>query len=212
MIESILWAWPRARCNSRNTRHENSSRPKKRILKRPSFSLLCWVPLNWLVCRIRVRRQWHIWEDGRSRKRTRLVSNIELHEPSLGRIWTAAGRDDWSPTLGKRSLSPTVVVIISNKSYTRGHEGKEKTATQEVCRSLAKMPTGPTTFSAESYFATQPPPPTLDQDIQNVQSFVQRQEKEGRRIVLVTVRCPLCGLLFRCTIIKYVLLILIGLR
>jgi hypothetical protein len=45
-----------------------------------------------------------------------------------------------------------------------------------------------TTFSAESYFETQPPPPTLDADTHKVAEFVQRQAHEGRRVVLVTVR------------------------
>ncbi|KAL0579190.1 Phosphopantothenate--cysteine ligase cab2 [Marasmius crinis-equi] len=41
-------------------------------------------------------------------------------------------------------------------------------------------------FSAESYFATQPPPSTLDHDIQNVRSFISRQAELGRNVVLVT--------------------------
>ena len=43
-------------------------------------------------------------------------------------------------------------------------------------------------FSAETYFATQPPPPTLDADIEAVRQFVSRQAAAGRRVVLVTVR------------------------
>ena len=42
-------------------------------------------------------------------------------------------------------------------------------------------------FSAESYFGTQPPPPTLDDDIVGVRSFVHRQRDLGRKVVLVTV-------------------------
>ncbi|PFH50632.1 hypothetical protein AMATHDRAFT_75518 [Amanita thiersii Skay4041] len=42
------------------------------------------------------------------------------------------------------------------------------------------------TFSAESYFATQPPPSTLEQDVERVREFIARQQKEGRRVVLVT--------------------------
>jgi len=49
------------------------------------------------------------------------------------------------------------------------------------------MHTEPTTFSAEEYFATQPPPPTLQQDIEKVRVFVQRQLETGRNVVLVTV-------------------------
>jgi len=41
-------------------------------------------------------------------------------------------------------------------------------------------------FSAESYYATQPPPPLLDHDINLVREFVSRQAKEGRNVVLVT--------------------------
>ena len=47
-------------------------------------------------------------------------------------------------------------------------------------------PDGPL-FSAESYFGTQPPPPTLDHDITSVRSFVHRQRDLGRKVVLVTV-------------------------
>lgn len=42
-------------------------------------------------------------------------------------------------------------------------------------------------FSAESYFATQPPPSTLSHDIAGVRDFVQRQILVGKRVVLVTV-------------------------
>ncbi|KAG5646747.1 hypothetical protein DXG03_002429 [Asterophora parasitica] len=48
--------------------------------------------------------------------------------------------------------------------------------------------TEPASFSAEEYFATQPPPPTLDHDINGVREFVARQAQEGRKVVLVTVR------------------------
>lgn len=44
-----------------------------------------------------------------------------------------------------------------------------------------------TLFSAESYFKTQPPPPTLEQDIAGVRSFVYRQRDLGNKVVLVTV-------------------------
>lgn len=43
------------------------------------------------------------------------------------------------------------------------------------------------TFSAESYFATQPAPLSLDEDIAKVREFVQRHKQTGRRVVLVTV-------------------------
>ena len=43
------------------------------------------------------------------------------------------------------------------------------------------------TFSAESYFETQPPPVSLQHDIERVREFVQRQQSEGRNVVLVTV-------------------------
>ncbi len=49
------------------------------------------------------------------------------------------------------------------------------------------MHTEPTTFSAESYFATQPAPQHLQQDVDEVRDFVARQAKEGRSVVLVTV-------------------------
>ena len=44
-----------------------------------------------------------------------------------------------------------------------------------------------TVFSAETYFATQPPPPSLESDVARVKEFVLRQLKEGRNVVLVTV-------------------------
>ena len=43
-------------------------------------------------------------------------------------------------------------------------------------------------FSAEEYFATQPPPSTLDQDVAGVPGFVARQKAAGRKVALVTVR------------------------
>ncbi|RDX48025.1 DFP-domain-containing protein [Lentinus brumalis] len=43
-----------------------------------------------------------------------------------------------------------------------------------------------TIFSAETYFATQPPPPSLEQDVARVKDFLQRQLKDGRKVVLVT--------------------------
>ncbi|KAF7360164.1 Phosphopantothenate--cysteine ligase CAB2 [Mycena venus] len=41
-------------------------------------------------------------------------------------------------------------------------------------------------FSAESYFATQPAPPSLAQDIAGVKEFVARQAAQNRNVVLVT--------------------------
>ncbi|KAG5219859.1 phosphopantothenate-cysteine ligase [Salix suchowensis] len=41
-------------------------------------------------------------------------------------------------------------------------------------------------FSAESYFATQPPPASLEHDILGVRGFVQQQLKKDRNVVLVT--------------------------
>jgi len=46
----------------------------------------------------------------------------------------------------------------------------------------------PSSFSAESYFETQPPPANLEQDISGVKEFVKRQLSLGSRVVLVTVR------------------------
>ncbi|KAJ7735792.1 DNA/pantothenate metabolism flavoprotein [Mycena metata] len=43
-----------------------------------------------------------------------------------------------------------------------------------------------TSFSAESYFATQSAPPSLEQDIASVQAFVARQAAANRNVVLVT--------------------------
>lgn len=49
------------------------------------------------------------------------------------------------------------------------------------------MSTNATPFSAEKYFETQPPPPTLEHDIAAVREFVARQAESGKRVVLVTV-------------------------
>ncbi|KAF8955352.1 phosphopantothenate-cysteine ligase [Flammula alnicola] len=57
---------------------------------------------------------------------------------------------------------------------------------KQKCSQSSDMYTEPTTFSAELYFATQPPPPTLEHDVGKVREFVQRQVKEGRSVVLVT--------------------------
>jgi hypothetical protein len=51
-----------------------------------------------------------------------------------------------------------------------------------------RMETSPTTFSSESYFETQPPPPTIEQDVQSVRTFLKQQRGHGRKVVLVTVR------------------------
>lgn len=42
-------------------------------------------------------------------------------------------------------------------------------------------------FSAEKYFATQPPPPSLEVEVLKVRDFVQRQVRDRRKVVLVTV-------------------------
>jgi len=44
-----------------------------------------------------------------------------------------------------------------------------------------------TSFSAESYFVTQPPPTTLENDVHRVREWTQKQVAAGRRVVLVTV-------------------------
>ncbi|KAJ7665945.1 phosphopantothenate-cysteine ligase [Mycena polygramma] len=43
-----------------------------------------------------------------------------------------------------------------------------------------------TSFSAESYFATQPGPPSLAHDIAGIKAFVARQAANNRKVVLVT--------------------------
>jgi phosphopantothenate-cysteine ligase len=49
------------------------------------------------------------------------------------------------------------------------------------------METLPTTFSAEAYFETQPPPSTIEQDVQSVRVFLKQQQEHRRKVVLVTV-------------------------
>lgn len=48
------------------------------------------------------------------------------------------------------------------------------------------METIPTTFSAEAYFETQPPPSTIEQDTQSVRTFLKQQQEHGKGVVLVT--------------------------
>jgi hypothetical protein len=43
-------------------------------------------------------------------------------------------------------------------------------------------------FSAESYFATQPAPPNLEELLSGVRRFIDKHSHEGKRLVLVTVR------------------------
>ena len=52
------------------------------------------------------------------------------------------------------------------------------------------METLPTTFSAEAYFETQPPPTTIEQDVQSVRTFLIQQRERRRKVVLVTVCDP----------------------
>jgi phosphopantothenate-cysteine ligase len=44
-----------------------------------------------------------------------------------------------------------------------------------------------TSFSAESYFETQPPPAGIDEAIQEVNEFIDYHKASGRKIVLITV-------------------------
>ncbi|TFK95303.1 DFP-domain-containing protein [Pterulicium gracile] len=44
----------------------------------------------------------------------------------------------------------------------------------------------PASISAETYFATQPPPPSLEAETERVRSFVAQQIKKGRKIAFVT--------------------------
>ncbi|KAJ7467918.1 DNA/pantothenate metabolism flavoprotein, partial [Mycena latifolia] len=53
-------------------------------------------------------------------------------------------------------------------------------------RSYHPMPEPTPTFSAEAYFATQPAPPLLAQDLAGVQELVARQAAQNRNVVLVT--------------------------
>ena len=55
---------------------------------------------------------------------------------------------------------------------------------------IVTMEKSPTTFSAEAYFETQPPPSTIGQDVQSVRQFLKQQQERGRKVVLVTVRGP----------------------
>ena len=51
-----------------------------------------------------------------------------------------------------------------------------------------RMEASSTIFSAEAYFETQPPPSTIELDVQSVRSFLKQQQEHGRKVVLVTVR------------------------
>jgi len=46
----------------------------------------------------------------------------------------------------------------------------------------------PKQFSAEEFFAQTPPPPRLEEHLAAVQRFVESNLRQGRRVVLVTVR------------------------
>jgi hypothetical protein len=59
------------------------------------------------------------------------------------------------------------------------------------CSTMTTLDSQSSLFSAESYFGTQLPPPTLDSDIAGVRSFVHRQRDLGRKVVLVTVSVSL---------------------
>ncbi|KZT71917.1 phosphopantothenate-cysteine ligase [Daedalea quercina L-15889] len=52
--------------------------------------------------------------------------------------------------------------------------------------STAASTTTDSNFSAESYYATQPPPTHLDHEVRNVREFVQKHANAGRNVVLVT--------------------------
>ena len=45
----------------------------------------------------------------------------------------------------------------------------------------------PGAFSADAYFTMQPAPENLDVVVRGVEEFIERQMREGRRVVLVTV-------------------------
>ena len=53
------------------------------------------------------------------------------------------------------------------------------------------MGTSPTTFSAEGYFETQPPPSTIDQNVQSVRTFLKQQQEYHGKVVLVLVCVPI---------------------
>jgi hypothetical protein len=56
-----------------------------------------------------------------------------------------------------------------------------------VSRSAMEATANDAPFSAESYFATQPAPPELEEAIQGVKEFLDRNLKQGRKVVLITV-------------------------
>lgn len=51
----------------------------------------------------------------------------------------------------------------------------------------------PTMFSAEEFFAQQPPPKDLDQRLDAVRRFVEFNINQGKRVVLITASPPLGG-------------------
>ena len=61
------------------------------------------------------------------------------------------------------------------------------TSTMASSSSSSSAQASETPFSAEKYFATQPPPPTLESDVNAVREFVERHAQQGRKVVLVTV-------------------------
>jgi len=50
-----------------------------------------------------------------------------------------------------------------------------------------QLPTAATHhISADEYYATQPPPPTLEANTQNIRTFITRHKEAGRKVVLIT--------------------------
>lgn len=46
------------------------------------------------------------------------------------------------------------------------------------------------TFSADEFFAQQPPPKELDRHLDQVRAFVEANVNRGRKVVLITVSVP----------------------
>lgn len=81
-----------------------------------------------------------------------------------------------------------------SKSFeTRAYYKNEQSVhTEHTLSSFSDMASEP--FSAEEFFLTQPPPPTLDEDVARVRQFIKRHTEANRKVVLITVS----GLFYIC--------------
>ena len=79
------------------------------------------------------------------------------------------------------------VPVVSEVAYTASMAGQNGAGAAAAAAAAAVG----NTFSAETFFATQEPPPRLPQLLEGVAEFVAHHAREKRRVVLVTVSVSL---------------------